>query len=756
MSGRPPRFAPLALVLVLAAPVAAGEKPENASGHWAFQPLTRSAVPPLRSAPRPSVRNPIDNFVFAALEKHGLAPSPEADRHALVRRVYFDAIGLPPTPAQVEAFLTDTAPDAYEKLVDRLLASPQFGERWAQHWLDVVRFAETNGYELDADRPHAWRYRDYVIRSFNADKPYDQFLTEQIAGDLLAAGKGPQTKAELLIATGMHRCGQAHVVVGTDAAAVRQENLTEMVNGFGAAVLGLTVACARCHDHKFDPLPQAEYYRFQAFFASAFWRDVPIASKDEQARFQATSDEVAKKAEPLRVQVSAIEAPYRTKLAREKRAALDATARKALETPDAKRTPEQKKLVAGVQPLLKVSWDEVLDALSPDDRAKRQRLRDEIHRLEQEIPSPPAQAWAVQHEDPIPKTFVLKRGEVSRKGPEVVPGFPQVLVSADVAPKTRLDLAAWLTRPDHPLTSRVIVNRLWQHYFGRGIVRTPNDFGTRGDPPTHPELLDWLASELVKSADGRPWALKRIHRLILTSAAYRQASNSQSAVGNPESKDPENKLLWRQNRKRLEAEAIRDAVLAAAGSLNREAGGPSVRIPLEPEVYDLIFTEAEPDHLWPVTPDPLQHTRRSIYLFAKRNVRQPVLEAFDQPDTLNSCAARGVSTFAPQALILMNGPLTMEQSRGLASRLLWEGNTPEEWVRGLYTRALARPPREGELAESKQFLIEQRAALRERLRTAKAIAVPGDLPSDADPATATALADLCLAVFNTNEFVYVP
>jgi hypothetical protein len=744
-------------MLLLAARGASGEEPAGGPEHWAFRAPIRPAIPALPAGPRASAHNPIDNFVLAALHKRGLALSPEADRRALVRRVYFDVTGLPPTPSQVEAYLTDSSPDAYEKLVDRLLASPHFGERWAQHWLDVVRFAETNGYELDADRPHAWRYRDYVIRSLNADKPYDQFLTEQVAGDLLADGKDAETKAELLIATGMNRCGQAHVVVGTDAAAVRQENLTEMVNGFGAAVLGLTVACARCHDHKFDPLSMAEYYRFQAFFASAFWREVPIAAKEERTKYQAKTEEIERAAAPLKQQVAAIEAPYRKKLAAEKRAALGLKALEALDTPDSKRTPEQKKLVKDVQPLLKVSWDDVVEALSPGDREKRQKLRDEIHRLEQEVPLPPAQAWAVRHEDPIPKTYVLKRGDIGQKGAEVVPGFPRVFGPAGAAPKTRFDLAAWLTRPNNPLTARVIVNRIWQHYFGRGIVGTPNDFGTRGEPPTHPELLDWLACELVKPSDGgRPWALKRLHRLILTSVAYRQTSTPQATTGNPKSVDPDNRLLWKQNRKRLEAEAIRDAVLTAAGSLNREIGGPSIRVPLEPEVYDLIFTEAEPDNLWPVTPDSRQHTRRSIYLFAKRNVRQPVLEVFDQPDTLNSCAARGVSTFAPQALVLMNGPLTTEQSRRLAGRLTWEGNTPDEWVQGLYSRALGRPPREAEEAQAMQFLDEQWSAVRGRLTAGKSVAVPGDLPSDADLALATALADLCLAIFNTNEFVYVP
>jgi hypothetical protein len=728
--------------------------------HWSFRPPIR---PPLPS-PRTTgwVRTPVDRFILVKLEAVGVDPAPDADRRTLIRRVFFDLTGLPPTPGQVEDFLADTAPDAYEKVVDKLLASPHFGERWAQHWLDVVRFAETNGYELDADRPHAWRYRDYVARSFNADKPYDRFLTEQIAGDLLAAGKDPKAVPDLLIATGMHRCGPNHVVSGNlDPAMIRQENLTEMVNGVGAAVLGLTVGCARCHDHKFDPLPQADYYRLQAFFAAARYKEVSLVSREDKTRHQNLVEEVENQTAPLKKQVGAIEAPYRARLAAEKRAALDTTAKAALSTPTDKRTEDQKKLVKNIQPLLKVEWDEVLAALSPDDRERRQKLRDQIHALEATIPPPPAHAWAVVHEEPVPKTFLLKRGDVGRYGAEVRPGLPRVLVSADVNPKDRLDLAKWLTRPDHPLTARVIVNRLWQHYFGRGIVGTPNDFGTRGDPPTHPELLDWLARELVEPTTpggvGKPapWSLKRIHRLIVTSAAYRQASRVAASEA-AKKVDPDNRLLWRQNRKRLEAEAIRDAVLAAAGTLNREIGGPSVRVPLEPEVYDLIFTEAEPDNLWPVTPDLRQHTRRSFYLLAKRNVRLPMLEAFDQPDALTPCAARAVSTFAPQALILMNGPFTQDQSRRLASKLAWEGTRPDEWIDGLFRRALGRLPTDAERRKANGFLIRQVELVRDRLLTRQPVAMPPDLPGWADPAASTALADLCLAVFYTNEFVYVP
>jgi hypothetical protein len=751
-----PRTAlPLFAVLILATTSSAADPqyqdPELTAKerqHWSFVPPRRPAIPSTKS--QPPTKNPIDAFVLAKLEANGIAPAPEADRLTLIRRVTFDLTGLPPTPAEVDAFLQDTAAGAYERLVDRLLASPHHGERWGQHWLDVVRFAESNGYELDAERPQAWRYRDYVIRSLNADKPYDRFVREQVAGDLLAAGQDPRDVPDLWHATGLHRCGQVHMVSGNlDKDEVRQEVLTEMVNGLGSAVLGLTVGCARCHDHKFDPLSQGDYFRLQAFFAGTRFKDVDLATEEEKDALKRKLLKVSIRLNPIKKQVADLEAPYRAKLLAEKKAKLDPKMREAVDADPKKRTDEQKKLAEAAKPLLKVAWDEVLEVLTPEDRATRAALKEKQHKIELELPQLPPQAWAVADEKSAPPTHVLKRGDVTRKLTAVGPAYPRVLTGETAVPRNRLDLAKWLTRPENPLTARVVVNRLWQHHFGRGIVATPNDFGTRGDRPTHPELLDWLARELVEPTvgDGRPWTLKRMHRLMVCSATYRQSSSAErgtrnaelkkvgasipnSAIRTPHSIDPENALLWRMNRRRLEAEAIRDAVLAAAGTLNREVGGPSVKVPLEPEVYDLIFTEDEPSGLWPVTADPKQHVRRSIYLFLKRNVRLPMLEAFDQPDTLNSCAVRPVSTFAPQALILMNGPFTREQSRAMADDLARTlGTDPTAQVTALYRRALGRPPTDAEMRLCREFLTRQ-----------------GN----------RALADLCLAVFNTNEFAHVP
>jgi len=717
--------------------------------HWAFLPPKKSS-PPVVTDQAYSPRNAVDAFIFARLQQAGLTPSPEADKRTLIRRLYFDLIGLPPTPEEVDAFLQDTAPDAYEKLVDRLLASPHFGERQAQHWLDVVRFAETNGYELDGERPHAWRYRDYVIRSFNADKPYDRFLTEQLAGDELAAGQDPRQAAELWIATGMHRCGPVHIVSGNlDQEMLRQERLTEMVKGVGTAFLALTVDCARCHDHKFDPFSMGDYYRLQAFFSAARYAEIDIATEEEKAAYKKQAAPLQAEMAELRKQVAAIEAPYRAALVQAKRAKLEPRYRQALDTPADQRTAEQKKLAQEAATLLKVSWDEIVAALSPADRERRAELKERLHALQARLPPPPAQAWAIRNEEPIP-TFILKRGEPHRKLVSVVPAFPRVLTTAAATPQSRLDLARWLTRPDHPLTARVIVNRLWQHYFGRGLVPTADDFGLRGQPPTHPELLDYLALELVEHR----WSLKHIHRLIVTSATYRQSS----LTTHGQQRDPENRLLWRMNRQRLDAEALRDAILTAAGTLNRQVGGPSVRVPLEPEVYALIFTEGEPDGLWPVTPDPAQHTRRSIYLFRKRNVRLPLLEVFDQPDTLNPCCVRPVSTFAPQALILMNSPFVREQGLALAALLFRQcpadaGKRLEQLFRRCYGRAPT--PAERQMAE--EFLREQQETLRDRLRARQPLGIdPRAFPPETDLAQARAWADLAVVLFNTHEFVYKP
>jgi hypothetical protein len=749
-----PAFLPLLFLLPL--PSLADDRPEppitaDERNHWAFKKPQRT------EPPRPSepawVRNPVDAFLLARLEKEGLRPAPLADRATLLRRVTTDLTGLPPTIDELDAFLRDERPEAYERVVDRLLASPQFGERWAQHWLDVVRYAESNGYEADAERPHAWRYRDWVVKAFNGDMPFDRFVKEQLAGDLLARAKGtPKDNPDLLIATGLHRCGSVHMVGGNlDADVLRQEMLTEMTSAVGQAFLGLTLGCARCHDHKFDPVSQVDYYRLQAFFSATQPKDYDFSTAEQRDERDRRVKEFNAKIAPLRAKVAGLEGPCRTRLIEAKKKILEPEYREALDIEAAKRTPEQHKLAMHAEILIKVTWDEIVAALSPEDRERRVALREQIHALEGQFPLPVPHAWAVNDVRPVPPTYLLKRGDPKNKGGRVEAGFLRVLGPPSEPAGDRLALAKWLTSPEHPLTARVIVNRLWQHHFGRGLVATPNDFGIRGDVPTHPELLDWLATELV--ANG--WSLKHLHRLILLSNAYRQESRT-VATERARKVDPENRLLWRANRRRLEAEAVRDAMLASAGTLNPKVGGPMVRVPLEPEVYDLIFTEGDPDGLWRVTPDSTEHTRRSLYLFAKRNVRQPLFEAFDQPDTLTSCPVRPVSTFAPQALILLNGPLAQEQSKAFAARLLKECST--DTVKGVeraYRLALGRSPRPEEVKQATDFLAEQTELLRARLRARMPVRLPREVPAGIDPALAGALADFCLAMFNRNEFVYV-
>jgi hypothetical protein len=759
----------VALALVAAAP---DEKPREPPltaelrAHWSFRPPVRTDPPEVREASR--VRNPIDAFILARLEKTGLRPAAPAERAVLLRRVTFDLTGLPPTPQELDDFLNDNHPDAYERVVERLLASPHFGERWAEHWLDVVRYAESNGYEADAERPHAWRYRDYVVRALNDDMPYDRFLTEQLAGDLLARDAvrdgitgADRPEAAWLVAAGMNRCGPIHQVSGNvDPVVNRQELLTEMTATVGSAFLGLTVGCARCHDHKFDPISQADYYRLQAFFSPAQPKEVDLSTPEEREAFDRRTRELDGQLTPLREQVQKIEAPYREQLTAAKKARLEPAYREALEVDPKKRTPEQKKLAGQAQTLINLTWDEVLNALTPEDRQRRAGLRAQIHALEAQRPAPLAKAWTIVEDGSAPVGHVLRRGDPLKKGATVESAFPRVLCAEGKksAPEThttpplnRLDLARWLTRPDHPLTARVVVNRLWQHHFGRGLVGTPNDFGVRGETPSHPELLDWLATELV----AHHWSLKHLHRLMVLSNTYRQESQVKNEAA--QKIDPDNKFLWRMNRRRLSAEALRDGMLAVAGTLNPRLGGPHVRVPLEPEVYDLIFTEGEPDNLWPVSADAREHTRRSLYLFAKRNVRLPLLEAFDQPDTLTSCPVRPVSTFAPQALILMNGPVAQEQSKAFAGRLLREpGTETASLIERAYRLALARPPREAERRAALEFLQTQADHLRDRLRARQRVGVPAGTAAGVDPAEAAALADFCLALFNRNEFLYVP
>ena len=646
--------------------------PKEAREHWAFGQLVRQASSLLQAgqARRLSYGSAIDAFIQEQLAARGWEASPPASPRELIRRLSFDLVGLPPSPEEIDAFLADNRPDAYERLVDRLMASPQFGERQAQHWLDVVRFAETEGYEYDRHVPDAWRFRDYIIRSFNSDKPFDQFVREQIAGDEI----GP-SDPDCLTASVFHRLGPVRRNAGNPEIALsRNEVLTERTDILGTAFLGLSIGCARCHNHKLEPISQRDYYRFQAYLAATDEHNVSLAPAAEQAAWEAETKRIKEEMDRIK------------KVARTK---------------------------------------------TGEERVQMQAM---IDALEDSLPPPlatiPATWNDFSNRTPI---HVLRRGMWELKGDVVGPRPPSVLVpgelpelAADVS-NPRTQLAEWMTGPASPLVARVIANRLWQQHFGTGIVRTANDFGLRGERPSHPELLEHLAGELIAAG----WSLKAIHRRIVTSGTYRQSSSirdPQSPIRN--SADPDNRLLWRQNRRRLSAEELRDAMLAASGRLNRQAGGASVMTPVDPELVNLLYKPSQ----WQVPGDVSQNDRRSIYLIAKRNLRLPFMEAFDGPALLTSCARRESSTHAPQALELLNGANSNEWAKAFAERLrrttasVVPGSGQARrlsYVQDAYLLALGRPPTDEELSASVAFL--------------------EDNP----------LAEFTLAIFNLNDFAYV-
>jgi hypothetical protein len=632
---------------------------KKAREFWAFQPVKPPPVPKVQST-KFKIQNPVDAFVLAKLQEKGLQPAPPATKTELIRRVSFDLTGLPPSPEEIKAFVEDRSPNAYARLVDRLLDSPHFGERWAQHWLDTVRYAETEGFEYDRHLPEAWRYRDYVIQAFNHDKPFDQFVTEQIAGDELGSSDTEGPTAAIF-----HRLGPVRRNAGNPEIALsRNEVLTERTDVIGAAFLGLTVGCARCHNHKLDPILQKDYYSLQAYLAATHENDILLVPPEEKKEWETKTKTI---------------------------------------------TAELKKL------------RKLADEAEGDERV---RLKQQIEDMEYKLPPYPATIPSIKN-DPAQRTeiHVLKRGDWEKKGDAVGPRPLSVLVTDDLPElaadisNPRVQLARWLTDPKHPLTTRVIVNRLWQHHFGVGLVKTANDFGTHGDRPSHPELLDWLAGELVKSG----WKLKALHRLIVLSSAYQQSSRSSAAEASGKV-DPENRLLWHFSQRRLSAEEIRDAMLAASGALNPKIGGASVMVPVDKELTHLLYKPAQ----WEVAKSADEHHRRSIYLIAKRNLRLPFMEAFDQPALLTSCGRRESSTHAPQALELLNGKLSNELAAAFAHRLEKEAGTDAgKTVERAYWLALGRQPTAKERALARDFLKQQ------------------------------PLNEFTLALFNLNAFLYV-
>ncbi len=735
---------------------------------WSFQKVVRPAIPRVQDGG--SGRTPVDAFILPRLEAEGLSFSPDADRRTLIRRVFLDLVGLAPSPAAVEAFVTDQSPEAWERLVDGLLALPQFGERWGRHWLDVVGYVDTVGFDVDADNiitsENKWLYRDYVIRSFNDDKPYDRFLHEQLAGDELVdwrnAPKFTPEIRELLVATGFLRTAQdfTHEDVGN----IPQNHfgiLHDTLEIVGTSILGLTLNCARCHNHKFDPIPQEDYYRLMAAFTPAYnpqnWKivfpydkkledrtiaDVSLADRAEIERHNA---DIERQVGELSQKLDAVRRPYRDKLFDAKLAMLPepirADTKVAIELAADKRSEVQKYLAGKFEGSLKVTPEEISKALGETDKRAADEITAEIADLSGRRRSF-GKIQALFDVGPPPVTRRLVRGNYETPGAEVEPGFLRVLCDADASPLAsaeppyagtsgrRLALANWLTACNSRaagLTARVLVNRLWQHLFGVGIVSSPENFGPGGSPPTHPELLEWLSAEFQQSG----WRVKPLIRMIVCSSAYRQSAAA-CAVSNA-GPDPDNRLLGRMRLKRLESEAIRDCVLAASGNLDATAGGPPIMLEARPDGMIVIADKQ--------LPTPTAKWRRSVYLLARRAFQLSEFIAFDQPVVATTCPERNRSAVPLQALTMINGAFLWEQSERLAG-CLPVGPCAEQ-ISALFQRVLAREPSADELSQSDQFLERQSRLYREQ-------------GSPADAAAHKALVHLCHTILNTSEFLYAP
>ena len=717
---------------------------------WAFRPPKRPEPP--SATGRDRVRQPVDAFLLAKLRDKGLTFAPDGDRLTLMRRAFFDVIGLPPTPEETDAFLADESDGSFERLVDQLLESPRYGEHWGRRWLDAAGYADSEGQvDYDAVRPHAWRYRDWVIRSLNADMPYDQFLVEQIAGDELfnyreARAPLEPEQSDKLVATGFMRMGpDGTYSVSQGFVAERMTVVADQLQILTSTVMGLTVACARCHDHKYDPIPQRDYYRLSAILRSAYdpydWLSPNESDIGPDADWNETNTRLLPGAPATEVQeVAAHNAPIEaqiSRLAEELRALPAPVRRKLLE-----ESVPQDALVAARKVLSEGLATDSDPATAPevDDAGEAARaLLDSFVEARLSLRTRPmVRALFDMEGEPTP-VHVLYRGEHRNPGPQVGPGVPSVL-SEGIEPYKlvplrwssgrRLALAKWLVQPNHPLTSRVMVNRVWQHYFGRGIVPSEGNFGKTGTPPTHPELLDWLAVEFVE----RGWSLKTLHRLILTSTAYRQSSRVDEAV---RSTDPDNALLSRFPMRRLDADAIRDSVLKAAERLDMEPFGAPEEIEVKPDGEV-------------VAKDLVSGNRRSIYVQQRRSKPVTMLEVFDAPQLKPNCLRRANSTVASQALQMMNSELLRTNSRYMAGRVIDEvGEDPEAQVDRVYLKVLGRPPSVEERNEGVFTLREMTTAWDRRMNE--------EVPMEPKRTKARwlALATLCHTVLNSAEFLYI-
>ena len=722
----------------------------KATNHWAFQKLSRPTPP--ATANSSWTRNPIDAFVLAQLEQKSLTPSATANRATLLRRAYLDLIGLPPGAGEIDRFANDKSADAFERAVERLLDSPQHGERWARHWLDLARYAESEGFKEDGLRPNIWRYRDYVIRSLNSDKPYDRFIQEQIAGDEL----WPDS-FDARIATGFNR----HYPDEHNARNLRQrrqEILNDITDTVGSVFVGMTYACARCHDHKFDPISQADYYRLQAFFANVAAADnVPLLPKDELTRYKARLAHWEEQTASIRGEMAAIEAPKRKEIVDELVEKYPAEIQDALRKAPSERTSFDWLMYYKAKQYLDpnsyqyvASTTAVLAKLKGEPRERWRELQAELKSFAHLHPGPlPLASGITDVSADAPPTHLLNRGVYDKPREAVEPAFLELVnLRAPIRPPSatestgrRTALAKILTDPNNPLPARVMVNRIWQYHFGRGLAATSSDFGLKGEPPTHPALLDWLASEFIRSG----WSIKHMHRLIMTSATYRQSSDLRDTAA---AIDPDDKLYWRYPRHRLEGEVIRDAGLSVAGLLNAKMQGPSVW----PELPPGLAARGG----WKTTQDELERNRRSIYVVVKRNARYPMFETFDMPDTHEPCARRNVTTSPVQALTMLNSELTLDWAQHFAARVLQTaGQQTDKQVETAFRIAFSRLPDTEERGLASEFFLKHRKLLNDRLENGEKLPLPRDLPSGIDKVQAAALVDFCHMLINANEFVYL-
>jgi mono/diheme cytochrome c family protein len=729
---------------------------------WAFRKPIAGAVPHVKAAKR--VRTPIDAFVLSKLEAEGLTMSPDASQRSQLRRAYFDLLGIPPTSEAAALFLNDTKPGAYERLLDRLLASPQYGERWGRHWLDAAGYVDTQAKDFDAIKPDIaegmWHYRDYVIKSINDDKPWNRFLTEQLAGDELVdwrtATKYTPEIVELLTATGYLR----NVLDITDdditnLPVERYEALFKMMEKVSSSTMGLTMQCARCHTHKFDPIPQRDYYRMLALFTNALnptsWiqpknRIQPTVAKPEQEALERHNKEVDRALGELKQQLAKVRDPYESKLLDGKLQTLPEGIREdvriALATAEDKRDEVQKYLFRKFGKSLTINDSEVRKILKEADAPTVERLETQIrtwtgYRKKLDV------VQAVWDFGDPPAIRLLQRGSAESPGPRVQPGFLTVATAPDKLDATRppetkgktsgmrLAFADWLTSRDNPLTARVIVNRIWQHHFGKGIVETPDNFGKMGGRPSNQELLDWLAVDFMDHG----WSAKRLHKMIMMSTVYRQSSQQTGEIATARKLDPGNTLLWRMNLRRLEAEALRDSMLAASGKLDLTMGGPPVLLQMRPDGLETVSpkeTQANQD-------------RRSVYLLARRTYPLTMLGLFDFPIIDANCTRRVPSATPLQALTLMNDEFVVDSAERMAERatkLAGESATVSKKIEALYSIALLRKPTDVEVTACEQHLQKQRELF------TRANLTPGD-------ADKRALDTLSQTLLSSNEFLYI-